>query len=102
MGGMGTFETVKNNPKLFAAAFPICGGAHPDIASELTGPRWWIFHGEDDTVVKPENSVNIYEAMKAENIDVRLSLYPEVGHDSWTNAFAEPNLLEWLFSQKKD
>lgn len=100
MGGMGTFETVRNNPKLFAAAFPICGGAHPSIAAQLSTPKWWIFHGEDDEVVLPENSKLIYEAIKALGADVKLSLYPGVGHDSWTNAFEEPELLEWLFEQK--
>ena len=31
---------------------------------------------------------------------VKLSIYPEVMHDSWTNTFAEPTLLSWLFSQQ--
>jgi hypothetical protein len=32
---------------------------------------------------------------------VKYSEYPGVGHDSWKNAFAEPDLLPWLFSNKK-
>ncbi len=99
MGGMGTFETVRQHPHRFAAAFPICGGAPPQVASELTTPRWWIFHGAEDQVVLPENSTKIHDAMKALDINAKLSLYPGVGHDSWTNAFAEPELLEWLFGQ---
>ena len=35
MGGMGTFELVRRNPSVFAAAFPICGGAHPNTAEKL-------------------------------------------------------------------
>ena len=27
--------------------------------------------------------------------------YEGVGHDSWTKAYAEPTLLDWLFAQKK-
>ena len=36
MGGMGAFEIVRRNPKLFVAAFPICGGADPSTAKKLT------------------------------------------------------------------
>ena len=32
MGGMGTFEMVYRNPRMFAAAFAICGGANPKIS----------------------------------------------------------------------
>jgi len=40
MGGMGTFDMVKQNPNLFAAAFPICGGANPDIAKRISDFSW--------------------------------------------------------------
>ena len=101
MGGMGTFETVRQNPGLFAAAFPICGGADPKIAQELTGPSWWIFHGEEDEVVKSAYSAEMAKALKAEGADVQLTMYPGVGHDSWNQAFAEPLLMEWLFGQRR-
>lgn len=99
LGGMGTFEIVYNNPKTFAAAFPICGGANPKIAKRISAPSWWIFHGADDVVVPAKYSQQMYNALKANKADVTLSIYPEVQHDSWTNAFAEPDLLKWLFSK---
>lgn len=101
MGGMGTFEIVQRNPGKFAAAFAICGGAHPSTASRLQGPSWWIFHGDSDSVVPSKHSEEMYSAMKDLNIDVRLKLYEGVDHDSWTQAFAEPELLPWLFSHKQ-
>ena len=33
--------------------------------------------------------------------DVQYSEYPGVGHNSWTNAFAEPDFLKWMFAQKR-
>ena len=101
MGGMGTFELVSRNPRLFSAAFPICGGAHPNTARRLQRTSWWIFHGDADTVVPPESSTQIFEALQAKNADVKMSMYEGVGHDSWTNAFAEPELMKWLFSKSK-
>lgn len=99
LGGMGTFEIVYNNPNVFAAAFPICGGANPKIAKNISDPSWWIFHGADDVVVKAAYSQQMYDALKAENADAKITIYPNVNHDSWTNAFAEPDLLKWLFSK---
>ena len=101
MGGMGTFELVRRNPKMFAAAFPICGGAHPGISKKLRKPDWWVFHGDSDNVVPEKYSANMVEAMKNINIDVKYSVYPGVGHNSWDNAFAEPELLSWVFSKSR-
>ncbi len=57
MGGMGTFELVKRNPKMFAAAFPICGGGNTKTVKKLRRTNWWIFHGLKDDVVPPQLSL---------------------------------------------
>ncbi len=101
MGGMGTFEMVRRNPDVFAAAMPICGGAHPATASQLTKTNWWIFHGGKDTIVPVEFSKQMNEALLKEEANVKLTIYPEADHHSWDQAFAEPGLLRWLFSQRK-
>nr|WP_286941536.1 prolyl oligopeptidase family serine peptidase [Allomuricauda sp.] len=101
MGGMGTFELVRRNPRTFVAAFPICGGANPEIAKKLRKTAWWVFHGEADNVVPPKYSTQMVRALEDVGAEVRYSLYPDVGHDSWTNTFAEPDLLSWLFSRSK-
>ena len=102
MGGMGTFEIVKRRPDLFAAAFPICGGAHPGTARKLIAIPWWIFHGEQDNVVPSQFSVVMSEAIKKAGGNAKLTLYPNTGHDSWTQAFNETELLPWLFSQQRN
>jgi hypothetical protein len=33
--------------------------------------------------------------------NVKYFEYAKVGHDSWTPAFAEKGLLEWMFAQKR-
>ncbi len=101
MGGFGTFELVRRNPRMFAAAFPICGGANPEIAGKLKKTNWWVFHGGADEVVPPIYSTQMVEALRERRVKVRYSLYLAVGHNSWDNAFAEPELLSWLFSKRK-
>ena len=101
MGGMGTFEIVRRNPKLFAAALPICGGAAPATAAKMKKTKWWVFHGAKDDAVPPELSEKMVKALQEAKATVKFTLYPEANHNSWDAAFAEPELLSWLFSQKK-
>lgn len=101
MGGMGTFEMVRRNPKLFAAAFPICGGGAAATAPLMKKVKWWVFHGDTDDVVPASLSTEMVNALKMAGADVKYSLYQGVNHNSWDNAFAEPGLLPWLFSIHK-
>lgn len=101
MGGMGTFELVKRMPGVFAAAVPICGGAHPATAKLLKGTSWWIFHGGKDDIVLPLFSEQMHEALKKAGVPVKFTLFPNANHNSWDPAFAEPDLLPWLFAQRK-
>lgn len=101
MGGMGTFEMVRRMPNTFASAFAICGGADTSTAAQLTKTAWWIFHGLKDNVVDPEFSKSMTAALKDNGAEVKLTLYPEDGHDSWDDAFKEPQLFSWIFSHRK-
>jgi predicted peptidase len=102
MGGMGTYELIYKKPEMFAAAFAICGGANPEIAKEYPqGFNIWLFHGKKDDVVLPKYSEAMARAINHYGGNAKLSLYPEDNHNSWDSAFAEPNLLPWLFSQKR-
>jgi len=101
MGGMGTFEIVSRRPQVFAAAFPICGGGSVEAAKRMKHPAWWIFHGAKDDVVPPSLSVAMAAALRQAGAKPKLTLYPQANHNSWDNAFAEKDLLPWLFSQHK-
>lgn len=102
MGGFGTFEILWRKPGFFAAAFPICGGGNPQ-STALYAKKFpiWVFHGTDDDVVPVNNSRIMEAALKAAGAKVKYTEYAGVKHDSWINAFAEPDLLPWLFAQKK-
>jgi predicted peptidase len=103
LGGFGTWETAMEYPETYAAIAPICGGA---------GVRWtqaeriknlpvWIFHGAKDTTVLPEVSTKIFDALKKHGSPVKLTMYPEATHDSWTVTYDDPAFWEWLLAQKR-
>ena len=99
MGGFGTWYTAMAYPNLFAAIAPCCGGGMPWNASVLKMPIW-AFHGLDDTVVTPNNTIEMVEQLKPINPNLKYDLYEGVMHDSWVKAFTEPT-LNWILSHKK-
>lgn len=101
MGGMGTFEVLRRKPKTFAAAFTICGGDNIANVKKYKKIPLWIFHGGKDDVVSFEYSKNIADHLKVIGKEVKYTLYADANHNSWDSAFAEPQLLSWLFSHQK-
>lgn len=101
MGGMGTFEFLRRRPNLFAAAFAICGGDEVANVKKYKHIPLWIFHGGLDDVVTPQFSYNVFRKLRAFGQEPKFTVYLKANHNSWDSAFAEPNLLPWLFGHTK-
>ena len=101
MGGFGTWDFAARYPDLTAAIAPICGGADDSTAPRLKDIPVWAFHGAKDTAVWPERSRSMIQALRKTGATPRYTEYEKVGHDSWNNAFREPEFLPWLFSHVK-
>ncbi|MDZ4404375.1 prolyl oligopeptidase family serine peptidase [Prosthecobacter sp.] len=103
MGGFGTWETAFEYPDTYAAIAPVCGGAGVRwvTAERLKHLPAWIFHGDKDGAVPVENSQKIYDALKKIDAPVKLTIYPGVGHNSWTATYDSPEFWKWLFEQKR-
>jgi dipeptidyl aminopeptidase/acylaminoacyl peptidase len=41
------------------------------------------------------------KALKACGGDVRLTIYPDADHDSWTRTYANPELYEWFLQHTR-
>lgn len=109
-GGHGTWSIGAAHPDVWCALAPICGYADQhngklaaeQIAAKLKGVPMWVFHGEEDDVVSPEQSRKVVEAMKkAGAADVKLTLYPKTNHGSWDKAYGEKELPGFLMKGKK-
>ena len=101
MGGFGTWALAAYQPTRFAAIVPICGGGDPSNAKRIAHIPAWVFHGGKDRTVPIENSKKMVEALKKAGGDPKFTIYPEAGHDSWTQAYNTPELYEWLLRQKR-
>ena len=62
----------------------------------------WAFHGGKDPVVPLEESQRMVDALKKAGVqDVKLTVYPEAQHDSWTETYKNPELYEWLLKHER-
>ena len=103
MGGYGTWELALRQPERFAAIAPICGGGN-DVSARFGKPiqaAVWAFHGAKDGVVPLKKSEEMVDALKSRNVDVKLTVYPEANHDSWTETYNNDELYEWFLQHKK-
>ena len=101
MGGYGTWSMAMTYPELFAAIAPICGGGLPEFISELKDVPVWAFHGAEDDAVKLEAGQRMVDALRACGGNVRFTVYPGVGHDSWTQTYDNPELYQWFLQHTR-
>jgi predicted peptidase len=99
MGGYGTWDLIARFPDRFAAAVPICGGGDPATAPSVSHLPLWAFHGALDRVVVPRLSRVMIRALQDAGGVPGYTEYPDVGHNSWDNAYTDPYLLPWMFDQ---
>jgi len=101
MGGYGTWTLAAAHPEAFAAIVPICGGGRPADAARLKDLPIWVFHGAKDPAVPLARSEEMVKAVEDAGGKVKFTIYPDAGHDSWTEAYDSPELYQWLLEQKR-
>lgn len=100
MGGYGTWALCDAFPGRFAAAVPICGGGKTADAQKLKSLPQWVFHGAKDGVIRVQQSEQMVKAIEAAGGKVKFTVYPEAGHDSWTETYNNQAVYEWLLEQR--
>jgi len=100
-GGRGVWNWAAAYPRDLAAMAPVCGfGAAAGVCRASPVPVR-AYHGEADTVVSAAGHRAHIEAFRACGGRADFTLYPGVGHDAWTPAYADPELLPWLLRQRR-
>ena len=113
MGGAGTWRWASTHPEHFAAIAPICGGLGESNSEALKTMPIWLFVGADDGGAKRCDETA--DTMRSLGAPIKYTVYPDApapfqptdsspergpqaGHDSWSAAYADPSLYEWLLS----
>ncbi|MCA9247710.1 MAG: prolyl oligopeptidase family serine peptidase [Planctomycetales bacterium] len=101
MGGFGTWGLAADAPDRFAAIAPICGGGEVYWAKQIAHLPIWAFHGAKDRAVPVERSEQMIEAVRKAGGEPQLTIYPEAGHDAWTETYENDDFYAWLLRQKR-
>jgi predicted esterase len=112
-GAIGSWNYLGEHvDETVAAAALVCGdgrSAFAKIGCELGKVPVWAFHGDMDDQVDEEGSIDTINGLKActnpAAVDAKLTVYPGVGHDSWTMTYNLSNpandLYAWLLTHTK-
>lgn len=107
MGGHGVWLLATEYADRFAALAPICGfggasSGFPQRVCILRNVPVWVFHGAKDDVIPVRESEILVETLKGCGGNVRFTIYPDAGHDSWTPTYNNPELYEWFLKHRLD
>jgi dienelactone hydrolase len=107
-GAIGTWDYLRVNAKTtpVAAVVAIAGNgrsAWDTNKCELGRVAIWGFHGDADTRVTPDGTTypmnNLIACPRPPRRDAKLTIYPGVGHDSWSRTYdlsAGHDVYAWL------
>lgn len=120
-GGSWYYAGAKGDDSYAAAIVPICGSADFGLIENLAKIPVWAFHGANDNIVRAFDnygSVPMVNAINSLNpeIKAKVTIYPNVGHDSWTRTYDgsgmgkeslgydqfEMSIYDWMLQYRKE
>lgn len=106
LGGIATWDYAVHYPHKLAAIVPVCGKGNPSLACNLGNLPVWAFHGDQDKIVKPEGSIRMINALQncsdRTRSNTKLTVYPNVGHNSWVKAYDDSSMYAWLLESENE
>lgn len=101
MGGAGVWNIVTGRPKFFAAAVPCCGSVSTEDGTGSIDMPLWAFHGDSDQTVPVSTSRDRIAARRKAGGHPLYTEYAGVDHNVWEWAYTEPELVKWVFAQRR-
>lgn len=104
-GGWASCNLAFAHPDLFAANVPVAGFVdliQLEHACEIANIPTRIYHGLLDDVVDVNYAITIYKELKKCNAkDVKLTIFDDANHNSWTRVYDNAAIYDWMLQQKK-
>jgi predicted peptidase len=101
MGGLGVWSLLQNYRGRWAAAIVMCAFDNFLDVPAIAEVPLWVFQGDADRSVPVTTVRSMMAELKKAHAKVRYTEYHKSDHDVWNKAFAEPDLLSWLSTQKR-
>jgi predicted peptidase len=101
MGGAGTWNVMTYRPQFFAAALICCGSVSTEDGTGSIATPLWAFHGDSDKTVDVSSARDRIAARRKAGGHPLYTEYAGVDHNVWEWAYTEPELVKWVFSQRR-
>ena len=106
-GAVASLALAARRPDRIAAAAAVSPNRAPDELLESPGgpadspalvkpAAIWLFHNAFDERVPARVSRRLARTLEASGTEVRLTIFPQAGHDAWSDAYARADLYAWL------
>ena len=93
---------ITHRPGYFAAAAICCGSAQStEEGTGSIGTPLWNFHGDADKTVPVAVSRDRIAARRRAGGHPLHTEYAGVNHNVWQWAYTEPELVKWVFAQRR-
>ena len=114
MGGYGSYLFAEDHPTIPCAVAPISGGwgnfnsgnpstsGYPADMSPWRHIPYWIFHGENDNVVKNSCAQQAYQLMTNDKIFTKYTKFHNQAHHPRNHIYDSQILYDWAFSQERE
>lgn len=106
LGGIATWNYAAHFPNNLAAIIPVCGKGSPSLACDFGSLPVWAFHGDRDRTVRPEGTTKMIDALlkcpERTADQTKMTLYSNVGHNSWTRTYNNFSIYDWLLQFKNE
>ena len=105
VGGSAVWDSLTQNPDLFAAGIPIAAGALTSqvlaLIPQITNSTVWAFKAADDEVFNALDTDRLINQFRKSGGAAIYTRYLNGGHAIWNPAYATPGLVDWLMAQRK-
>jgi predicted peptidase len=101
MGGVGVWALLQTYPELWAGAVVVSSYDNFTNVRAVTRVPLWIFQSEMDMTVPVDLVRQMVKQIKKAGGTPRYTEYHKIKTEVWNEAFAEPQLVPWLASQKR-
>jgi predicted peptidase len=101
LGGAGTWMLAGAYPERFAAIAPLSARIVPLPLPRLKSLPIWAFHGEADDLIPLNEAQRTIEALQAMGGNVKLTIFPGVGHNLTPLVYNNSELFDWFLSHTR-